>query len=211
LPFLEYITDPDHKWKVCIGVPYGTHLWQPHDSSELNGTFKIKLYREKLLYLKNKPIGSSFSFCPTDIIPIVNRTWATTLGDKNKARKAITNRGWGPLTYNLLDHPIFHDLKDEVFNPFDLQTRKPVLDMDTINTGSETGCGDKLGASLDTVVTGRARSAAIKQRNTELVEQGMTQVEHMKMIQTMTSLHSGKLCAANSYCISREEYRDRLK
>ena len=26
--FLEYINHPDHPWCVCLGVPYGTSLWQ---------------------------------------------------------------------------------------------------------------------------------------------------------------------------------------
>jgi hypothetical protein len=41
LSFLDYITDKEHEWCVCIGVPYGTHLWQTADSSELNGCFKM--------------------------------------------------------------------------------------------------------------------------------------------------------------------------
>ena len=41
VPFLEYITDPDHLWKVCIGVPYGTAIWQIGDSVEQNGRYKI--------------------------------------------------------------------------------------------------------------------------------------------------------------------------
>jgi hypothetical protein len=28
LPFLRYINDDNHPWTVCLGVPYGTHLWQ---------------------------------------------------------------------------------------------------------------------------------------------------------------------------------------
>jgi len=28
LLFLEYINNPMHTWKVCIGVPYGTSIWQ---------------------------------------------------------------------------------------------------------------------------------------------------------------------------------------
>jgi hypothetical protein len=110
---------------VCIGVPYGTHIWKPHDSSILNGTFQIKLCIEKLKYLKEKPIGCKFSFCTTDIIPIVNRTWATTLGDQRKVKKAISQRGWGPLTYTLLDHPVFSIITEEEqqFNPFDLTIR----------------------------------------------------------------------------------------
>ena len=34
LSFLEYINNPEHMWCVCIGVPYGTALWQVGDSSE---------------------------------------------------------------------------------------------------------------------------------------------------------------------------------
>ena len=40
LPFLEYINNDKHHWWASIGVPYGTHLWQVGDSSELNGCFK---------------------------------------------------------------------------------------------------------------------------------------------------------------------------
>ena len=47
LPFLRYINDQEHLWKCCIGVPYATHLWQPADSSELNGCFKMKLAQVK--------------------------------------------------------------------------------------------------------------------------------------------------------------------
>ena len=43
LEFLRYINSYPHKWNVCIGVPYGTALWQVGDSSEQNGTFKINL------------------------------------------------------------------------------------------------------------------------------------------------------------------------
>ena len=33
LKFLEYINNPETEWCVCIGVPYGTSLWQVGDSS----------------------------------------------------------------------------------------------------------------------------------------------------------------------------------
>jgi hypothetical protein len=36
LPFLKYINDDQHCWKVCIGVPYSTNLWQVHNAIELN-------------------------------------------------------------------------------------------------------------------------------------------------------------------------------
>ena len=28
---LTYINNCDHRWKVCLGVPYGTSLWQLGD------------------------------------------------------------------------------------------------------------------------------------------------------------------------------------
>ena len=41
LPFLEYISNPDHEWAVCIGVPYGISLWQVGDSEEQNGSINM--------------------------------------------------------------------------------------------------------------------------------------------------------------------------
>ena len=41
LLFLEYINNPMHTWKVCIGMPYSTHIWQVGDSAEQNRSFKM--------------------------------------------------------------------------------------------------------------------------------------------------------------------------
>ena len=43
LPFLQYINTPCDYWVVCIGVPYGTALWQVGDSKEQNRSFDIAL------------------------------------------------------------------------------------------------------------------------------------------------------------------------
>ena len=45
LTFLEYINNPANPWSVCIGVPYGTLYWQVGDSSQQNGSFKMKLVK----------------------------------------------------------------------------------------------------------------------------------------------------------------------
>ena len=50
IPFLEYITNPDHPWKVCIGVPYGTALWQVGDSIQQNGRYKMSSSTKKNYY-----------------------------------------------------------------------------------------------------------------------------------------------------------------
>jgi hypothetical protein len=48
LPFLDYVNSDEHKWMVCIRVPYATHLWEVADSSEMNGSFKIALTKTKI-------------------------------------------------------------------------------------------------------------------------------------------------------------------
>ena len=34
--FLWYINDVSCPWRVCIGLPYGTHKWRLADSEQLN-------------------------------------------------------------------------------------------------------------------------------------------------------------------------------
>jgi hypothetical protein len=41
LPFVEYIHG-DYGWIVCIGVPYGTSMWQLGDSKHKGGQYKDK-------------------------------------------------------------------------------------------------------------------------------------------------------------------------
>ncbi len=39
---------------------------------------------------------------PTDIIPYVNYAWEQSFARVETNRRAIADRGWGPLNYNLL-------------------------------------------------------------------------------------------------------------
>ena len=45
--FVEYINDSGHMWKICLGVPYATTLWQVGDASEQNGFVKTDLESRK--------------------------------------------------------------------------------------------------------------------------------------------------------------------
>jgi hypothetical protein len=99
LPYLQYINDPSHKWYSCFGVPYATHIWQVADASSLNGAYKIELVKAKRQYLeyRNQP-----KFEPTDIVPLVNMAFEKSFGNQKNAVKAIADRGWNPLNYNIL-------------------------------------------------------------------------------------------------------------
>ena len=106
LNFLRYINDKDTEWAVCIGVPYGTALWQVADSSEQNGTYKMRLSAEKKK-LFEKRMGNyqqDLQLLRTDILPLVCLCWPDAFPDIIKNQKAILKRGWNPLNRNLLLH-----------------------------------------------------------------------------------------------------------
>ena len=54
LSFLEYIHSEQYPWVVCIGVPYGTALWQVGDSSQQNGAYKMALAQWKRETIKKE-------------------------------------------------------------------------------------------------------------------------------------------------------------
>ena len=99
VPYLIYIYDPSHKWHSCFGVPYATHVWQVADASSLNGAYKIELAKAKRKYIEHR---NTPKFEPTDIIPLVNMAFAKSFGSQKNALKAIADRGWNPLNYNIL-------------------------------------------------------------------------------------------------------------
>ena len=106
LPFLHYINTPRDHWVVCIGVPYGTALWQVGDSKEQNGSFNIGMYRAKKDLLEKKDeIGMhDDGLVDTDLIPLINIAWQQSFARILKNRNALADRGWNPLNKCLLLH-----------------------------------------------------------------------------------------------------------
>ena len=54
LPFLEYIKNREHTWRVCVGVPNGMNLWQVGNSAKQNGSFKMSMVWAKPKLLQKK-------------------------------------------------------------------------------------------------------------------------------------------------------------
>ena len=140
LPFLEYITDNKHEWQVCIGVPYGTSLWQVADSKEQNGSYKIALSKAKKEFLERKlrMFIDPPALTPTDVIPLVNEAWSASFSRIDKNKKAIAERGWGPCNRNLLlykeiantmtrdDADLLKSMKDTFLSPSDTFAPTPI-------------------------------------------------------------------------------------
>ena len=104
LTVLNYINNPAHPWTVCIGVPYGTHLWQVADAEQINGVFTQEFSKEKALMLKQ--LTESFSdakLTRIHIVPIFNLAWRRSFGNLERNKKAIRERGWRWCNRILLD------------------------------------------------------------------------------------------------------------
>ena len=73
IEFLEYINNPSHRWNVCLGVPYGTALWQVADSSQQHGLFKMLLNKAKrnLFQRRMNSCLQDLHIVKSDIVPLV--------------------------------------------------------------------------------------------------------------------------------------------
>jgi hypothetical protein len=202
LPFLKYVNDDQHRWKVCIGVPYATHMWQPHDSSELNGTFKIKLYKTKQEYLRQKP-PSFKTYTSTDIIPILNKIWPTTLGNSRYAQKAIKERGWFVLNYILADDPRL----------FCTKNTNHVKSTNTMNCDAGSVCINENGllwqSTLDKMIEDRAKSDGRKRKYEEMHRLNAIKETNIQKLEKMMSISSGKLASNNMFCLD-DSIRDKM-
>jgi len=93
LPFLQYINNPKDHWVTCIGVPYGTALWQVGDSKEQNGSFNIGMTKAKQKLVERKEcLGLPPSLVDTDMMVLINSAWSNNFARKNKKIKAIADR-----------------------------------------------------------------------------------------------------------------------
>ena len=135
IPFLEYITNTDHPWMVCIGVPYGTSLWQVADSKEQNGSFKMALskIKKEILSKRLDVMMDKPELVATDIIPMVNFAWDRSFVRVDKNLKAIADRGWGPLNYALLNDPqIQATMTESESNSYALMMKSAATELSTI-------------------------------------------------------------------------------
>jgi len=122
-PFLRYINSPEDHYVTCIGVPYGTALWQVGDSKEQNGSFNMAMTFEKRnLVQKREQMSLPGKLVATDIIPMINRAWTKSFARKEKNKVAIADRGWNPFNRILLLDPTIratmteHELASEASN-----------------------------------------------------------------------------------------------
>ena len=79
--FIKYINNPNTRWSVCIGVPYGTTLWQVGDSLEQNGAFKMNMSITKrdLFNDRLNNFQHNLHLIHTNVMPLIVKTWMKSL------------------------------------------------------------------------------------------------------------------------------------
>lgn len=209
LPFLRYINSSETKWMVNIGVPYGTHLWQPADSAQLNGSFKCNLAKAKLQYIRENADGVKTHFRPSDIIPLVNMTWAKSFGCISSGKKSIEERGWLHLNYILLQHPKIKRrpiIADNTTDASNTTTSagtgtNPSIVVSTVNTG-----GKLLGNFVNMLMEDRLKDEGRRKKfELQKQQQGANAERREKLRNWTKHLTSGQMAGMNQYALTDED------
>jgi hypothetical protein len=214
LAFLDYIHDPDHEWVVCIGVPYGTHIWQVADSSQLNGLFKIWLTKIKKEYWAEKA-DKRKGWAMTDIIPLVTRAYPKSFGNVLNAKKAIAERGWYPCNYVLLLHPEIVASKEKILgndsnnegtmggNGSGIVSPTGDSGLTTINI-TKGAAGDATNDLIRHEMKSKGRVEAIRKRKAQQDNGG----DAAERLNKMSRISSGKLASHGMYALDADVHRE---
>ena len=95
MSFLKYVNTPKDHWVDCIGVPYGTALWQVGDSKEQNSSFNMTVTKAKqnLFELKDSIGLQNDGIKETDLMPLINEAWEKSFAHVDKNWNVIADRG----------------------------------------------------------------------------------------------------------------------
>ena len=216
LPFLDYVHHPDHEWNVCIGVPYGTHLWQVGDSEAQNGSFSIAITKAKQELYHHKPPNNK-NFTSSDIIPLLNSAWPKSFARIEPTKRAIVERGWNPLNYSLLLHPEILKTKplvqvqavsDPINTTIESDSNQQQGDATTTNGSilsilntSQGTAGEMVDLLVLQEMKNRGRTEAIFKRRKE---QEVRSSDLKKLAMASGKLTSGILGVNENYCLDSE-------
>ena len=93
-------------------MPYNTKAWQFGDAEEANGKFALEMTKNKRTIIETKSLhGYPPTIHATDIVPLVLRSWENSFQSIPSNRIPLSERGWRPLTYSLLDSEHIHDIR----------------------------------------------------------------------------------------------------
>jgi hypothetical protein len=164
-PFLTYTLESSTPWGFCIGVPYGTSLWQVGDIEEQNGTFNVECKKSKADTVTAKIlVGLPATLERSDIVRIFHVTWMKLLVRVETNKRAIAACGWGPLNYIMLDHPELQQTNDKVRSIKEIYEQQVKDGVDIVNLTMGLTMDMFLDHKVDENALGQLSAAAKKEK-----------------------------------------------
>ncbi len=202
--FIEYINDNGHRWKICLGVPYATSLWQVGESAKNNGTFKVEFYCAKsdLLVWKYER-GLTQSIDPTDIIPLLNIAFPIAFGRVDRNLSAVAERGWNPLNRILLEHPSLQNANQHMRS---ISTSESTIPSNTTNSFPDlnfNGTDGIASSVLNRIITARLKNKGVQQAYKKWKQEG---IDIRKNIKESKKLSSGVLTKNGVFALDNAEF-----
>jgi len=214
VPFLDYIHGDGHKWKTCFGVPYGTHVWQLADSSQVNGKFKMGVTKIKRQIYEAKPDNKKH-FGPTDVIPILNYAYEQGFGHTNisSIKHAIADRGWYPANYALLNHPAVVKTKESTMSSYSSSSSTPTTSLmeattkrrivfpeeESINMSTGTA-----GEYMEKLLRDTLKKDGMRQKLKRQKEEEDARGKLFDKLKNATKISSGTLGMANEFTLTED-------
>jgi hypothetical protein len=187
--FVSYINNNSHEWRVCLGVPYATVLWQVGDASEQNGKFKMEWTRVKEWMMVWKSVNClPCVIGPTDIIPLINRVFHKSYGSINSNLRAMSDRGWNPPNRKLLEHRELIDDSSPVITEALTNLTADIAAQSTSDRSFNLNIHEGMAATiLDRMIAERARSSQAKIAADERKRRGELIIQNLKEAKKLTS------------------------
>ena len=106
IEFLTYVNEEQTQYHPMLGVPNGTGIWQFHDDTGQNGSFKQVLAESKRSFtMKKRRAGLSEDIKMEEIVVVLRPAIINSFLRTDYARRSLARRGCNPFNRNILDHP----------------------------------------------------------------------------------------------------------
>ncbi len=158
--------------------------------------FKINLTKAKCEYIKK---WGAPRFEPTDIVPLVNKSFPQSFGNKKRVVKAVADRGWNPLNYNLLT--VLPDAKD-VVDLTSKDTTGSVVAVPALNLTRGVGT-----YYLYMLIEEGKKDEGRQKKFEAIKKEQKTNKQKIENLKKITKVSSAQLAACNHYVLD-ENVRD---
>jgi hypothetical protein len=136
-----------------------------------------------------------------DIVGLVHHTWQYSFAKKESSKKAISERGWNPLTYKLLDHPEYKKKEKDDFaikNAYQLAFINSKENVDPSLLNFEGGIAKTM---MDKIVKQKIRDKALEQvweeQREDIMAQRLEKFNHCLRITAGIAFKAGSLELTN--------------